>query len=226
MIELYHIWKQYQKPDWALTDVSLTIRRGEFCFITGPSGSGKTTLLKIIFRELLPTQGQIVVDGVNILKIPDHLIYRLRRTMGIVFQDFRLLYRRRVFDNVAISLRVLGISNKETRRRVFNALRLVNLHHRMWDYPAHLSYGEQQRVAIARAIVNEPKIILADEPTGNLDPDLAFEIMSLFKEINRQGTTVIICTHDRELIRNFGERIFFLHKGKLIGKDILPSSKK
>lgn len=226
MIELYHIWKQYQKPDWALTDVSLTIRRGEFCFITGPSGSGKTTLLKIIFRELLPTQGQIVVDGVNILKIPDNLIYRLRRTMGIVFQDFRLLYRRRVFDNVAISLRVLGVSNKETRRRVFNALRLVNLHHRMWDYPAHLSYGEQQRVAIARAIVNEPKIILADEPTGNLDPDLAFEIMSLFKEINRQGTTVIICTHDRELIRNFGERIFFLHKGKLIGKDILPSSKK
>ncbi|MGQ9471030.1 MAG: cell division ATP-binding protein FtsE [Candidatus Aminicenantales bacterium] len=226
MIELYHIWKQYQKPDWALTDISLTIRRGEFCFITGPSGSGKTTLLKIIFRELLPTQGQIVVDGVNILKIPHHLIYRLRRTMGIVFQDFRLLSGRRVFDNVAISLRVLGVANKETRRRVFNALRLVNLHHRMWDYPTRLSYGEQQRVAIARAIVNEPKIILADEPTGNLDPDLAFEIMSLFKEINRRGTTVIICTHDKELIRNFGERIFFLHKGKLIGKDILPSSKK
>ncbi len=226
MIELYHIWKQYQPPDWALSDVSLTIRRGEFCFITGPSGSGKTTLLKIIFREILPTQGQIVIDGVNVLKIPDHLIYRLRRTMGIVFQDFRLLYRRRVFDNVAISLRVLGLSKKEMRRRVFNALRLVNLHHKMWHFPAHLSYGEQQRVAIARAIVNEPRIILADEPTGNLDPDLAFEIMSLFQEINRQGTTVIVCTHDRELIRQFGEKIFFLHQGKLIGKDLLPSSKK
>jgi len=226
MIELYHIWKQYQKPDWALADISLTIRRGDFCFITGPSGSGKTTLLKVIFREILPTQGQIVIDGVNVLKIPDHLIFRLRRTMGIVFQDFRLLYQRRVFDNVAISLRVLGLANKEMRRRVFNALRLVNLHHKMWDLPSHLSYGEQQRVAIARAIVNEPKILLADEPTGNLDPDLAFEIMSLFKEINRRGTTVIVCTHDRELIRHFGEKIFFLHKGKLSGKEVLPSSKK
>ncbi|MCX7975187.1 MAG: cell division ATP-binding protein FtsE [Candidatus Aminicenantes bacterium] len=226
MIELYHIWKQYQKPDWALADISLTIRRGEFCFITGPSGSGKTTLLKIIFREILPTEGQIIIDGVNVLKIPNHLIYRLRRQMGIVFQDFRLLHQRRVFDNVAISLRILGLPLKEIRRRVFNALRLVNLHHKMWDFPNQLSYGEQQRVAIARAIVNEPKIILADEPTGNLDPELAFEIMSLFKEINNRGTTVIICTHDKELIRHFGEKVFFLHKGKLIRKEIFPSSKK
>jgi cell division transport system ATP-binding protein len=221
MIELYHIWKQYQKPHWALSDVSLKIEEGDFCFITGPSGSGKSTLLKIMFREIFPTQGQIVIAGRNILKIPDHKIFRLRRTMGIVFQDFRLLFHKRVFDNVAVVLNVLGIPRKTIRRRVFNALRMVNLHQKMWDYPSHLSYGEQQRVAIARAVVNHPRIILADEPTGNLDTELAFEIMSLFKEINRQGATVVICTHDRELIRHFGKKIMFLYKGKLLRKESL-----
>ena len=221
MIELFHVWKQYQKPHWALQDINLQIRRGDFIFITGPSGSGKTTLLKIIFRELFPTEGQIVIDGIKILKIPDHRIYRLRRSMGIVFQDFRLLFNRKVFDNVALPLQVLGVPRKEIRRRVFNTLRLVNLHHKMWEYPAHLSYGEQQRVAIARAVVNNPKIIMADEPTGNLDPELAFEIISLFKEINKQGATVIIGSHDRELIRHFGHKILFLQAGKLIGKDSL-----
>ncbi len=219
MIELFHVWKQYQKPHWALSDVSLEIRSGEFCFITGPSGSGKTTLLKIIFRELVPTEGQILIDGVNILKIPDHRIYRLRRTMGIVFQDFRLLFHQSVFQNVAVPLQVIGLSHKEIRRRVFNALRQVNLHHKMWGFPQRLSYGEQQRVAIARAIVNNPSILLADEPTGNLDPELAFEIMAIFKEINQQGATVIIGSHDRELIRHFGDKIFFLQKGKIIGKE-------
>jgi len=219
MIELFHVWKQYQKPHWALQDINLQVRRGDFIFITGPSGSGKTTLLKIIFRELFPSEGQIVIDGVNIRKIPEHKIYKLRRSMGIVFQDFRLLFNRKVFDNVAVPLQVLGVPRKEIRRRVFNTLRLINLHHKMWEYPAHLSYGEQQRVAIARAVVNNPKIILADEPTGNLDPELAFEIISLFKEINKQGATVIIGSHDRELIRHFGHRILFLQAGKLIGKD-------
>jgi cell division transport system ATP-binding protein len=225
MIELYHIWKQYQPGQWALFDIGLSVKRGDFWFITGPSGSGKTTLLKIIFREILPTRGQIVIDGVNILRLADHNIYRLRRTMGIVFQDFRLLFHKKVFDNVAIGLYVLGVPIKEIRRRVFNALRLVNLQNKMWEYPSHLSYGEQQRVAIARAVVNEPRIILADEPTGNLDPELAFEIISVFKEINKQGTTVIICSHDKELIRHFGDRILFLFKGKIIGKEVLPSSK-
>lgn len=221
MIEAYHLWKQYQKPKWALSDVTFQIDKGDFCFVTGPSGSGKTTLLKILFRQLLPTQGQIIIDRRNILRIPDHKIYVLRRTMGIVFQDFRLVFHKKVFDNVAIVLQILGIPRKEIRRRVFNALRMVNLQHKMWDYPSQLSYGEQQRVAIARAVVNHPKIILADEPTGNLDTELAFEIMSLFKEINRQGATIIICTHDRELIRHFGEKILFLYKGKLLRKEIL-----
>ena len=219
MIELYRIWKQYQKPHWALSDVTFRVDKGDFWFITGPSGSGKTTLLKIIFREIFPTQGQIVIEGRNILKIPDQKIYYLRRAMGIVFQDFRLLFQKKVFDNVGIVLQVMGFPKKEIRRRVFNALRMVNLNHKMWEYPAQLSYGEQQRVAIARAVVNKPNIILADEPTGNLDTELAFEIMSLFSEINKKGATVIICTHDRELIRHFGKKIVFLYKGKLLREE-------
>jgi cell division transport system ATP-binding protein len=219
MIELYHVWKQYQKPGWALSDVTITVKKAEFCFITGPSGSGKSTLLKTMYREVVPTEGQIIIGGKNILKIPDHKIYLLRRNMGIVYQDFRLLFHRRVFDNVAVALQVIGAPMKDMKRKVFIALRMVNLHHRIWDYPSHLSYGEQQRLAIARAVVNNPTILLADEPTGNLDPKLAVEIIGLFKEINKQGTTVIICTHDKELIRQFGDRILFLHEGKLLRKD-------
>ena len=221
MIELYGLSKQYHKPHWALSDITLHVEKGDFWFITGPSGAGKTTLLKIIFRQTFPTQGQIIIDGRNILKIPDHKIYKIRRTMGIVFQDFRLLFHKKVFDNVAIVLQILGIPHKELRKKVLTALRMVNLHHKIWDYPSQLSYGEQQRVAIARAIVNNPKIILADEPTGNLDTELAFEIMSLFKTINEQGSTVLICTHDRELIRHFGQKILFLHRGKLLRKEEL-----
>jgi cell division transport system ATP-binding protein len=220
MIEIYHVWKQYQKPLWALSDVNLSVTRGEFCFITGPSGSGKSTLLKAIYREVIPTEGQIIIDGKNIQRIPDHKIYAIRRQMGIVFQDFRLLFHKRVFDNVAIALRVLGAPPRDLKRKTFIALRMVNLQQRLWDYPSQLSYGEQQRVAIARAIVNNPRILLADEPTGNLDPDLAHEIFGLFRVINKQGTTVIICTHDKELIRRFGGRVLYLHEGKLHGKDI------
>jgi cell division transport system ATP-binding protein len=221
MIEFYNIGKQYQKPQWALSEITFKINKGDFYFITGPSGSGKTTLLKIIFREIFPSQGQIIVDGRNIQRIPDHRIFKLRRTMGIVFQDFRLLFDKKVFDNVAIVLQVLGFPQKGIKKKVFNALRMVNLTDKIWDYPSRLSYGEQQRVGIARAVVNNPKIILADEPTGNLDTELAVEIMSLFKEINKQGTTVLICTHDRELIRDFGNKILFLFKGKLIRKENL-----
>lgn len=221
MIELYHIWKQYQGSQWALSDVSFKIKEGDFTFITGPSGSGKSTLMKIMYRQIYPTEGQIIIDQRNILKIPSHKIYQLRRSMGIVFQDFRLLFHKTVFENVAIVLIVTGIPRMDIRRRVFNALRMVSLHNKMWEYPSRLSYGEQQRVAIARAVVNNPKIILADEPTGNLDLKLAYDIMSLFQTINKQGTTVIICTHDRELIRYFGHEIFFLFKGKLLRKEKL-----
>jgi len=219
MIELFHVWKQYQKPLWALSDVTLAVRKGEFCFITGPSGSGKSTLLKTIYREVVPTQGQIIIAGKNILKLPDHRIYSLRRQMGIVFQDFRLLFHKRVFDNVAIALQVLGAPVRDMKRKVFLALRMVNLQNKIWDEAASLSYGEQQRVAIARAIVNNPRILLADEPTGNLDPDLAHEIFALFREINKQGTTVVVCTHDKELLRRFGGRVLALHEGKLLTRE-------
>jgi len=221
MIELYHIWKQYQGSQWALSDITFKIKEGSFTFITGPSGSGKSTLMKIMYRQLFPTEGQIVIDQRNILKIPSHKIYQLRRSMGIVFQDFKLLFQKTVFENVAITLRVTGVPQRGIRKRVFNALRMVSLHQKMWEYPSRLSYGEQQRVAIARAVVHNPKIILADEPTGNLDEQLAYDIMSLFQTINEQGTTVIICTHDRELIRYFGHEVLFLFKGKLLRKEKL-----
>jgi cell division transport system ATP-binding protein len=219
MIELFHVWKQYQKPLWALSDVSLSVKKGEFCFITGPSGSGKSTLLKIMYREVVPTEGQIIIAGKNILKLPDHRIYAVRRQMGIVFQDFRLLFHKRVFDNVAVALQVLGSPVRDMKRKVFIALRMVDLQNKIWEEAASLSYGEQQRVAIARAIVNNPRILLADEPTGNLDPDLAHEIFGLFREINKQGTTVVLCTHDKELLRRFGGRVLALHEGKLAGKE-------
>jgi len=221
MVELFHVWKQYQKPFWALSDISLSVKKGEFCFITGPSGSGKSTLLKLLYREVLPTEGQIIIGGKNILRLTNHKIYTLRRHMGIVFQDFRLMFHKRVFDNVAIALRVQGTPLRDMKRRAFIALRMVNLQHKIWDYPTSLSYGEQQRVAIARAIVNTPRLLLADEPTGNLDPQLAHDIFGLFREINKQGTTVVICTHDKELVRRFGGRVLTLHEGKLQGKDSL-----
>jgi cell division transport system ATP-binding protein len=219
MIELSHVWVQYQKPNWALSDVDLSLAKGEFCFITGPSGSGKTTLLRTLTREVTPTHGQVLVGGKNILRLADSKIHLLRRVMGIVFQDFRLLFHKRVFENVAVSLEVQGIPRRDLKRRVFIALRMVNMQSRIWDFPSELSYGEQQRVAVARAIVNNPSILLADEPTGNLDPELAADLMGLFKEINRQGTTVVICTHDRELIRRFGGRVVGLHDGKLRKKE-------
>ena len=219
MIELFHVWKQYQKPLWALSDVSLSVKKGEFCFITGPSGSGKSTLLKTMYREVVPTEGQIIIAGKNVLKLPNHRIYAIRRQMGIVFQDFRLLFNKRVFDNVAIALQVLGTPVRDMKRKVFIALRMVGLQNKIWEPASSLSYGEQQRVAIARAIVNNPRILLADEPTGNLDPDLAHEIFGLFREINKQGTTVVLCTHDKELLRRFGGRVLALHDGKILGRE-------
>jgi len=215
MIEFNHVWKQYQKPAWALSDISFTVNAGEMCFITGPSGSGKSTILRLLTRECLPTDGRILVNETDIRRIPASKVCLLRRSMGVVVQDFRLLPERRIFDNVAMPLRVLGMPAKEVRRKVFLALRMVGLHARIWNTPADLSYGEQQRVAIARAVVNNPRIILADEPTGNLDPDLAGEIMSLFREINRQGTTMLICTHDREIVRKFAGRVLALREGRM-----------
>jgi len=183
--------------------------------LTGPSGAGKTTFLKLIFREETPTQGQILVNGRNVSAIPDSKIPYLRRSIGVVFQDFKLLKRKTVFENVAFVLKVMGVPKAERKRRVFQVLKQVSLHHKMHSYPMQLSGGEQQRIAIARSLINEPVLLLADEPTGNLDPDLALEIMSLFKEINNRGTTVLVATHDRELITRMKKRVIALERGRV-----------
>jgi cell division transport system ATP-binding protein len=215
MIQAFHVYKQYDRESMALTDVTLTVAKGEFCFLTGPSGAGKTTFLKLVFREELPSQGQILVGGRNVTAIPAAQIPELRRAIGVVFQDFKLLKRRTILENVAFVLRILGVPAREQKRRAFAALRAVGLHHKMHAYPLQLSGGEQQRVAIARALINEPMLLLADEPTGNLDPEMAHEIMRLFLEVNARGTTVLVATHDREMIQRMGKRVIALERGRV-----------
>jgi len=215
LIQTFHLYKQYGRDNTALSDVTLEIDKGEFVFLTGPSGAGKTTFLKLIFREETPSQGQILVNGRNVSAIPESKIPFLRHDIGVVFQDFKLLRRKTVFENVAFVLRLMGIPKHERKRRAFQILKQVGLYHKMNSYPLQLSGGEQQRVAIARALINEPVLLLADEPTGNLDPELALEIMSLFQEINARGTTVLVATHDREMIARLGKRVILLEKGRL-----------
>ena len=215
MIEFYHVSKQYVKDQFALEDVSLTIQKGEFIFLTGASGAGKSTLLKLIFKEELPSKGQILVDSTNINLIPPRELYRLRREIGIVFQDFKLLGNRTVFENVSIPLMVRGERKASIEKMVNKSLAQVGLSHRKNYLPTHISGGEQQRVAIARAIVGNPKIIIADEPTGNLDTELSIEIFKIFEKINANGITTIIATHDLHLMNLFPKRILKLDKGKM-----------
>jgi len=216
VIEFYHVYKQYVGDQFALNDVSLTIKKGEFVFLTGASGAGKTTLLKVIFKEEEPSRGQILIDSLNISLIQPKLLYQLRRSLGIVFQDFRLLGNRTVYENVAIPLVVRGEKKGFIDKMVLNALSMVGLTHRRNYIPNHISGGEQQRVAIARAIVANPKIIIADEPTGNLDTELSIEIFQIFERINANGITVLIATHDMHLMDMFPKRILKLEKGKLV----------
>jgi len=196
--------------------VDLTLHPGEMCALIGPSGAGKTTFLKLVFREELPSQGQILVGGRNITAIPESQIPELRRSVGVVFQDFKLLKRKTILENVAFVPRILGVPAREQKRRAFAALKSVGLHHKMHAYPLQLSGGEQQRVAIARALINEPMLLLADEPTGNLDPEMAQEIMRLFLEVNARGTTVLVATHDREMIQRMGKRVIALERGRVV----------
>jgi len=215
MIHFYHVDQAYQKNVLALNDVTFSCDKGEFVFLTGASGAGKTTLLKLIIREEIPLKGQILVNGQNVSSIPVSKIPRLRRSIGVVFQDFKLIKNKTVFENVTFVLKTLGVELKERRKRAYNVLKQVGLQHKTNAYPLELSGGEQQRVAVARAIVNDPLLLLADEPTGNLDPEMAVEIMNLFNKINRKGTTVLVATHDRDMITRMRKRVITLHRGKV-----------
>ncbi|MBI5562478.1 MAG: cell division ATP-binding protein FtsE [Deltaproteobacteria bacterium] len=217
MIQLFHVSKTYKGAGAALVDVTMRVGKGEFVFITGPSGAGKTTLLNIMFGAEAPSEGHLIIDGRNYVKIPRSEVPFLRRRIGFVFQDFKLLPARSVFDNVALALRVMGVEGAEIKRRVARALGYVRLTHRARFRVETLSGGEQQRVAIARAVVKEPAIILADEPTGNLDPHLSVETIELFKEVNNKGTTVVVATHDQGLIDRFAKRTIHLEQGRIAG---------
>ena len=216
MIETYNLSKQYGRGVYALRELSLTIDKGEFIFLTGASGAGKSTFLRMLLREELPSEGDLKVDGRDLATLRSSQIQAYRRTVGFIFQDFRLIPRMTVFQNVAFVMRVLGVPTVVQQRKTFQVLKWVGLQHRMNAFPEELSGGEQQRIAIARALVNEPQLVLADEPTGNLDPDLSLDIMNLFREINARGTTVVVATHDRELIRRVGRRSITLDHGRLV----------
>ena len=219
MIEISKLTKTYEKSSRALKDVSLTIDDGEFVFITGRSGSGKSTLLRILLKEVEPTSGRVVVNDMDLGRMPRRYVPKYRRQLGVVFQDFRLLKDRNVYENVAFAKRVIGVSGRKIRESVPEMLRMVGLSSKYKSFPHQLSGGEQQRVAIARALINRPDILLADEPTGNLDPHNAMEIMGLLEEINRQGTTVVVVTHSSEIVNMMRKRVITIQRGIVVGDE-------
>jgi len=217
VIETQSLGKTYGRGLYALRDLNLKVDRGEFAFLTGPSGAGKSTLLRLLLLEESPTEGEVLVAGRNLSHLTRDEIQAYRRTVGFVFQDFKLIPTKTIFENVSFVQRVLGRPVEEQRRNTYQVLKWVGLQHRLNALPEELSGGEQQRVAIARALVNEPHLVLADEPTGNLDPDLSLEIMNLFRDMNARGTTVLVATHDRELIKWVGRRVIQLDHGQMVG---------
>ena len=216
MIETHHLSKFYSRGLYAIRDLSLTVGKSEFVFLTGPSGAGKSTFLRMLLLQERPSEGEIIVNGSNLSRLSRREIQEYRRGIGFVFQDFKLFPARTVLENITFVPQVLGVPRSQQQRRAFQVLKWVGLQHRMNAYPRDLSGGEQQRIAIARALVNDPVLLLADEPTGNLDPDLSLEIMNLLREINAGGTTVLVATHDRELIRLVGRRTITLDAGRLV----------
>ena len=206
----------YTRGVYALHNLTLAVGKGEFLFLTGPSGAGKSTLLRLLLRQEAPSGGQLIVGGRSLQKMTASQVQAYRRTVGFVFQDFKLIPTLTVYENITFVPRVLGQGLAIQRRKAFQVLKWVGLQHRMNAFPLELSGGEQQRVAVARALINDPALVLADEPTGNLDPDLALDIMNLFREINARGTTVLVATHDRELIRRVGRRTVTLEQGRIV----------
>lgn len=216
MIKLTNVSKRYPSGNLALDNVSLDIDKGEFVFIVGSSGAGKSTLMRLLLREETPTSGRVIVNGRNVGEMKRRDIPYFRRTLGVVFQDFRLIPTMNVYDNVAFALRTTNVSNKDIRQRVPYILNLVGLQGKARSMPEQISGGEQQRVALARALVNNPDLILADEPTGNIDPELSYEIVELLTEINKVGTTIVMVTHEHELVAQFDHRIIQIEKGRLV----------
>lgn len=208
--------KVYPGGSVALQKVNIHIEPGEFVFVVGPSGAGKSTFIKMLFREVLPTTGSIFVNGVDILSLTPKEIPYMRRQLGIIFQDYRLLPDRTVYENVAFAMEVIETPHRKIKRKVLNVLDLVGLRHRCNAYPNELSGGEQQRIAIARAIVNDPIMVIADEPTGNLDPETSWDIMEIFKEINAEGTTIVMATHDKEIVDAMGKRVIAIEDGNIV----------
>lgn len=223
MIHLENVSKVYPNGTEALKNISLDINQGEFVFIVGPSGAGKSTFLKLLIREEKATFGKLIVSGRDLMKIRKRKIPYLRRTMGIVFQDFRLIDKMNIYDNVAFAMRAIGTPEKAIRKRVKYVLKLVGLNGTEKRRPNEISGGEQQRVSLARALVNNPEILIADEPTGNIDPERSFEIMKMLVEINKRGTTVIIVTHEHELVKKFGGRIIRISDGEITHDEFFPT---
>lgn len=219
MIVLKDVCKSYKSGTKAIRGINLTIEDGEFVFIVGSSGSGKSTLIKLLMKELEPDSGSITVDGVNINKMKKRYIPKYRRRIGVVFQDFRLLKDRNAYENIAFAQRVISASGKEIRRRVPEMLNMVGLSAKYKNYPRQLSGGEQQRVAIARALVNKPEYLFADEPTGNLDPENSREIMRILDQVNQNGTTVVVVTHNREIVDEMQKRVLTMQRGVIVSDD-------
>ena len=214
-IELHNVYKVYKNGVTALADVSLDIKKGEFVFLIGHTASGKSTLAKLLYREEKTTKGEVFVGGINVSKLRNSKVYKLRRKIGIVFQYFKLLPKLTVFENVAFAMEVFGYDKRKIQKRVMEVLDLVGLKHKVRQYPNQLSGGEQQRVVIARAIVNNPKLLICDEPTGNLDPDTSMGIMKVLDDINKLGTTIIMATHDRDIVNRMNKRVICLEEGRL-----------
>lgn len=217
LIRIKDVTKQYKNGVTAIYDLNLKVKKGDFVFVIGGSGSGKSTLIKMLYREEKPTRGEIIVGGLNVAKLRNRKVYKLRRKLGIVFQDYRLLPKSTVYENVAFALEVIGAKNEEIQVKTLKALELVGLKGKIRNYPDQLSGGEQQRVAIARAIVNDPKLLLCDEPTGNLDPVMSMEIMKVLEDINTTlGTTIIMATHDKEIVNQMKKRVIVMKDGRLV----------
>lgn len=219
MLEMIDVSKIYPGGSVALQDINVCIEQGEFVFIVGPSGAGKSTFFKMLFREVLPSSGKVIVNGHDLVKMTDKEIPYFRRQLGIVFQDYRLLPDRTVYDNVAFAMQVIETPYRKIKRRVNDVLDLVGLRKRAHAYPTELSGGEQQRIAIARAIVNDPILLIADEPTGNLDPETSWEIMDIFREVNKSGTTIVMATHDREIVDEMEKRVIAIEHGHIVRDD-------